>query len=98
MLRHVLLLKPKSDSSAEHIEAARSALAALVGQIPGLLSFHWGQNLAPAERQHGYAYGFSMDFVDRASLAAYTPHPAHVEAAGLVRAAFEPPIVFDFEC
>lgn len=97
MLRHVLLLKPKPDTTSDAIEAARAALAALVGQIPGLLDFRWGPNLAPVERQDGYAYGFSMDFADRASLAGYGSHPAHVHAASLVRAAFAAPVVLDLE-
>lgn len=38
-----------------------------------------------------------MDFVDRASLDAYGPHPGNKGAAALVRAAFERIVVFDVE-
>lgn len=97
MVRHVLLLKPKPETTAESIELCRGGLAALVGKIPGLLDFHWGPNLAPVERHNGYTYGFSMDFADRQSLSGYGPHPDHTAAAALVRAHFAPPLVFDFE-
>jgi hypothetical protein len=37
-----------------------------------------------------------MDFIDRASLDAYGPHPDHKPVAALVRATFERVVVFDF--
>lgn len=97
MLRHILLLKPNPDTTPEAIEACRAALAALVGVIPGLVDFHWGPNLAAAERHAGHSFGFSMDFRDRQSLEAYGPHPEHVKAASLVRKSFAPALVLDFE-
>lgn len=97
MVRHILLLKPKPETTHEQIDACRAALAGLVGTIPGLLDFHWGMNLAPAERTGGYSYGFSMDFDKLQSLDAYGPHPEHVKAATLVRTHFQPALVFDFE-
>jgi hypothetical protein len=47
MVRHILLLRPKADASADSIEAARRSLAALVGRVHGLVDFHWSANLAP---------------------------------------------------
>jgi hypothetical protein len=96
MVRHVLLLQPRAGSGAQAIEGCRVALTGLVGRIPGLLDCKWGENLAPAERRDGFTYGFSMDFVDRASLEAYGPHPEHKPVAALVRATFDRIVVFDF--
>ena len=96
MVRHILLMKPRPDATPDAIESARAGLASLVGTVPGLLDFHWGENFAAVERTDGLTHGFSMDFVDRASLAAYGPHPAHEPVAALVRAAFERIVVFDF--
>ena len=96
MVRHILLLQQRSDATAEDIEACRVALAGLVGPIPGLINFHWGTNVAPEERRGGFHHGFSMDFVDRASLDGYQPDPQHQIAAAKVRAAFERIVVFDF--
>jgi len=97
MVRHILLLQPRPDATAEQIDACRAGLASLVGTIPGLRSFHWGANFAPVERRDGFSHGFSMDFADRASLDAYGPHPEHLVAAARVRATFERVVVFDFE-
>jgi hypothetical protein len=97
MIRHILLLQPKPETTPEQIEDCRKSLAALVGQIDGLLDFHWGENFAAPERQDGLSHGFSMDLVDRAALAAYAPHPQHKLAAVKVRDAFGRIVAFDFE-
>jgi hypothetical protein len=96
MVRHILLLQQRADATAAEIDACRVALDGLVGPVPGLVNCHWGLNIAPEERRGGFTHGFSMDFVDRASLDAYHPHPQHQIAAAKVRATFERIIVFDF--
>jgi hypothetical protein len=95
MVRHVLLLKVRSDASLDDIEACRVGLASLVGVVPGLLNFHWGANVAPEERREGLTHGFTMDFVDRESLDAYAPHPAHRPVAAKVRTIFDRIVVLD---
>lgn len=97
MVRHILLLEPKPETTADQIEEVRQALSALVGQIPGLLDFNWGVNFAAVERRGGFDFGFTMDLVDRAALAAYAPHPAHQVAAAKVRAIFQKIVVLDFD-
>ena len=97
MIRHVLLLKAKTDATPAEIDGVRAGLAELVGVIPGLLDFHWGENIAPVERRDGLTHGFSMDFVDRASLEAYGPHPQHVVAAARLRKVFERVVILDLE-
>jgi stress responsive alpha/beta barrel protein len=96
VVRHILLLQPRPDATADEIDGCRAALAGLVGPIPGLLDFHWGVNAAPVERRGGFTHGFTMDFADRASLEAYGPHPQHQIASARVRATFERILVFDF--
>ena len=96
MVRHILLLQPRTDATPEAIEACRLAITGLVGRIPGLVSCNWGENFAAAERREGFTHGFSMDFNDRESLDRYGPHPEHAPAAKLVRATFERIVVLDF--
>jgi hypothetical protein len=95
MVRHILLLEPRPDTTLAAIEGCRDALGALVGRVAGLLDCHWGENLGPPERRAGFTHGFTMDFVDRASLDAYGPHPEHRVAAAMVRATFERIVVLD---
>jgi hypothetical protein len=96
MIRHILLLQQRASATSDDIDACRAGLAGLVGAMPGLVNFHWGQNIAPQERRAGFTHGFSMDFVDQASLDAYGPHPQHQVAASKVRETFERVVVFDF--
>ena len=96
VLRHILILQASPTSTAEDIEACRAALSAGVGSVPGLIDFHWGHNIGPEHRRGGFTHGFTMDFVDRASLDAYGPHPQHQLAAAKVLATFEQVVVFDF--
>jgi hypothetical protein len=96
MVRHILLLQPRAGVTPQQIDACQAGLASLVGRIPGLLDCRWGANLAPIERREGFTHGFSMDFVDRASLEAYGPHAEHKPVATLVRGTFERIVVFDF--
>jgi hypothetical protein len=95
MIRHILLLQPRADTTPKAINDCRKALTALPGRIPGLLNCYWGQNLAPADRREGLIYGFTMDFRDAQSLEAYFPHPEHKPVATLVGATFERIVVFD---
>ncbi|HEY4011940.1 MAG TPA: Dabb family protein [Polyangiaceae bacterium] len=97
MVRHILILQAHRTSTAEDIDACRTLLGACVGPVPGLIDFHWGENIGPEHRRGGFTHGFTMDFVDRASLAAYGPHPLHKPAAAKVNATFERVVVFDFE-
>lgn len=96
MIRHILLLQQRPDATSGEIDACRAALSALVGVVPGLVDCRWGHNIAPEERRGGFTHGFTMDFVDRASLDAYGPHPQHQLAVAKVRATFERIVVFDF--
>ncbi|MBI3970323.1 MAG: Dabb family protein [Chloroflexi bacterium] len=97
--RHIVLVRVRPDVSQEEIQRAFDALAALQGQIPGLLSFHAGPNNSPDGVSQGYTYGFVMDFADAAARDAYLPDPRHREAAQGLRAIREPGgvLVFDFD-
>lgn len=97
MVRHILLLEPRPDATPESIEACKVAVTSLVGKIHGLLDCHWGENFAAPERRDGFTHGFSMDFIDRAALEAYGPHPEHKPVATLVRSTFQKITVLDFQ-
>lgn len=97
MVRHILLLAPRPETTPEQIARCRGLIEGLVGKIPGLLNAHWGENFAAPERRENLTHGFSMDFDSRESLAAYAPHPEHVPVAAQVRAAFERIVVLDFD-
>lgn len=97
MVRHILLLAIRPETSSEEIEAIRSDLESLAGRIPGLRSVHWGENFAAPERREDFTHGFSMDFESRQSLSDYAPHPLHKPVAQRVRAAFHRIVVLDID-
>lgn len=97
MVRHILLLAPRPETTPAQIESIRVLIEGLVGKIPGLVDAHWGENFAAPERRENLTHGFSMDFESREALAAYAPHPEHVPVAAQVRAAFERIVVLDFD-
>ncbi len=97
MVRHILLLAKRPETTSEEISAIRSGLESLVGGIPGLLDVHWGENFVAPERREDFTHGFSMDFDSRQSLEDYAPHPLHKPVAQSVRAAFHRIVVLDID-
>jgi hypothetical protein len=72
---HVFAFRWKPGTSQAQKDKAAREIAALQGQIPGLLETHVGENISP--RGKGYSFGGVMRFKDKASLEAYPQHPAH---------------------
>jgi Stress responsive A/B Barrel Domain len=75
MIYHVLLLKPKPETTSEELLAALEPFKALKGQIPGLMEVQTGVNQHTAHQ--GYTHGFVMTFESEEALKAYSPHPTH---------------------
>ena len=76
MIRHTVLLKPKSTVSADMIALALQHVRELQKAIPGILEVQAGPNLNNSNN-HGYTHGFEMLFADAETLKNYAPHPAH---------------------
>lgn len=89
MIRHCVFYKFRTDISAAERAAIHAGLAALVGQIEGLLSAQFGPNVSPEGLGQGFNDGFTMDFIDEAARDRYLPHPAHQAAGARLVAALE---------
>ena len=72
---HAFAFQWKPGVSEAQKERAAKEIAALQGQVRGLLETHVGPNISP--RGKDYTFGGIMRFRDRASLDAYPQHPAH---------------------
>ena len=98
MVRHVLLWQFKDELSAEErakvAADAKRELEALVGVVPGLLSLTVTTTPMPSA---------NVDLMLDSTLETpeaydgYKVHPAHVKAAGIVRAAVRSRYCMDFE-
>ncbi|MGU3399327.1 Dabb family protein [Brucellaceae bacterium D45D] len=101
MIRHIVLIKFKTDLDAAAIEAALNSVLALRDKIEGILAITVGPNNSPEGLEQGFDHGFVVDFVDAGARDAYLPHPEHVKVGtALVEAAEGGPggiLVFDYE-
>lgn len=90
MIRHIVLIRFKSDLSDDHIATLFSELHRIEGKIPGLLSITSGKSESPEKMERGYMHGFVADFSDWEALEAYQNHPEHqVLGAKLTDAAID---------
>ena len=77
MIRHLVLLKCKTEASKEDIERVLADVGALQHSIPGILAFEAGENNSPEGIARGYTHAFTMDFADEQARDNYLPHPEH---------------------
>lgn len=89
MIRHCVFVKFRSGVSADERAEIYAGLAALVGQIDGLLSADFGPNVSPEGMSKGFNDGFIMDLADEAARDRYLVDPAHKAAGSRLVAALE---------
>jgi Stress responsive A/B Barrel Domain len=85
-IRHVVLVRFKTDANVREISGA---LKALQGKVPGIVSISIGQDNSPEGLQRGHTHGFTVDFSDAAARDAYLPHPEHQKVGAMIVAAAE---------
>ncbi len=77
MLRHVVLLSFKEESSQEDIKKVEDAFIALQDKIPQIKDFEWGTNNSPEGLNNGLTHCFLVTFESEADREVYLPHPDH---------------------
>jgi hypothetical protein len=77
MIRHIVLVRFRSEVSQPVIEDLFAELHEIEGKVPGLLSITSGRSESPERIERGYLHGFVVDFADWAALEAYQKHPDH---------------------
>ncbi len=76
-VKHVVLLKLKSNTSSSRIHELFAALAGLQQKIPGIVDFCWGPYSSHEGLNKGFSHGFIMTFANEAARDGYLPHPDH---------------------
>ena len=101
MIRHCVFVKFRPEISADERAEIYAGLNALVGQIDGLLTAHFGANVSPEGLAKGFNDGFIMDLANEAARDRYLTDPAHQAAGSKLVAALQGGrdglIVFDME-
>lgn len=83
-IRHVVLWAFRDAVPDAERYALLRDLRALGAAIPAVRSVEVGENISPARAQ-GYTHLMVQTFDDRAGLAAYQIHPAHVPVGARLR-------------
>ena len=101
MIRHLVLVKVRSDVPGAEVAAILAQLSDLRSVLPGMTAFSGGPNVSPEGLGRGFTHAFTCDFADAAARDAYLDHPAHKAAGGrLIAATLGGPeglLVLDFE-
>ena len=101
MIRHCVFVRFRPEISADERAEIYAGLNALVGQIDGLLTAHFGANVSPEGLAQGFNDGFIMDLANQAARDRYLTDPAHQAAGSKLVAALQGGrdglIVFDME-
>ena len=96
MIKHIVLhkLKPGISRDDPRIAHAMSRVRSLPERLPLIKSWEVGINFS--DRPVAYDFSVVAELESRKDLAAYGPHPAHQEVAGLNRELYEW-IICDYE-
>lgn len=97
MIDHIVLLRPRAETTEADVDALRAGVLGLQTQIPGIVDIAWGANVSVEPLDQGYLLGFVVRFVDASARDAYLPHPAHAAIVPQVHAVAERVLVFDLD-
>ncbi|XP_039163009.1 stress-response A/B barrel domain-containing protein HS1-like [Eucalyptus grandis] len=79
LVKHVLLVRFKDDTTPDKIEELIKGVANLVNLVPPTKSFHWGRDVSIENVHQGFTHVFETTFESTDGIVEYLPHPAHVE-------------------
>ena len=105
MIRHTILFKMKSTTSAEEIDHAINSMCDLQNKLPGILRIIAGECYFHDDKStsffsEGLSHGISIDFVDQNALDRFfkdsLAHPAKDEIVNIAEGGYEGIIGFDF--
>lgn len=85
MIRHVVLVRFKPETTAAQQADYAQRFQALATQVPHVRQLEWGINASPEGLDKGFTHCFLVSFEDAAARDAYLPHPTHqafVQATG----------------
>jgi hypothetical protein len=77
LLRHVVLLKFKDESSTADIKKVENAFRQLPSKIKAVKGFEWGTNNSPENINQGFTHCFFVTFATEKDREEYLPHAAH---------------------
>ncbi len=95
-VKHYGCFQFKAEITTNQIAECFSAMADMVGKIPGLLDFYHGPYDSAEGMNDDFTHGFIMTFESPQARDEYLPHPVHEEVKNFVVPKLERVVVFDF--
>lgn len=89
MIRHVVLVKVRTDVAPAEVSEILEALDDLRAVVPGMIAFASGDNISHEGLGRGFTHAFTCDFRDEAARDRYLEHPDHRAAGARLVAAAE---------
>lgn len=77
MVRHIVLVKFKSDVSEARVADIWRELYEIEDKVSGLIDIKAGKSESPEQIERGYMHGFTVDFESWEALATYQEHLDH---------------------
>jgi hypothetical protein len=96
LLRHVVLLKFKDDTTDEQVVQIERAFCALPEKVDAIYDFEWGTDVSVENRQQGFTHCFLVTFLSEEDRARYLPHPAHKAFGELLGPYLDKVLVIDY--
>jgi len=96
-LYHVVAIKFKEGTSRDQMKQVDDAFAALKTEIHGIQSLHWGTNVSPEQRNHGFTHCFVLTFENAKDRDAYLVDPAHKAFGKVLGPVMADVLVIDFK-
>lgn len=96
LLRHVVLLKFKENTTEQEIAKVEKAFSALPDKISAIKGYEWGTNNSPEGLNKGYTHCFLVTFESEEDRATYLPHPDHKAFVDILEPHMEDALVIDY--
>lgn len=77
MIRHIVLITFKPETSESQVAALFAELEDIKSALPGMTAISSGRSESPEKMERGFKHGFVADFTDWDALQAYQDHPDH---------------------
>jgi hypothetical protein len=96
MIRHILLVKFKTNTGEDEIRSVREGFLDMPSKIAGIRSVEWGENNSPEDKSSGFTHSVLMTFENEAIRDKYLDHPEHVALKNIFGPVIGELIVFDY--
>ena len=97
VLRHVVLLKFKAETSPEDLQKIENEFRTLATvKVPQVKDFEWGTNVSKENLDHGHTHCFLLTFDSEADRDIYIDHPDHQAFVALLKPHMAGATVIDY--